>query len=309
MSTLYIIGIVCCMMGKGYSIEDIRSRLIPILESEPGMSGVAISEKIGISRITMTKYLKILSAQGLVYSKNMGNIVLWFLESGQESFKFPDDYFKVAKLYQEYLIAADESQLVGLIYNCLNSGAISSRLVTEMILPGVDTINDLFDSGKIGAAEQSLLYGLTNRSLYVVYDYQRVTIDPTKNVSIIAADPESVILSTAAATIYHTRGWRVFDLGDMSFMINPLFDLDFQKLIRKIWKRRSGVMIVVVFSSSSEGLSFFKDSIKPVKIKSGSRLKIVMCGPSTKIKSDLVTEKLDDVIQWSNTVHDNLKTK
>ena len=300
---------VCCIMGKGYFIEDIRRRLIPILESEPGMSGVAISEKIGINRITMTKYLKILSAQGLVYPKNIGNITLWFLESGQESFKFPDDYFKVVKLYQEYLIAADELQLVGLIRNCLNSAAISSRLVTEVILSSIDTVHDLFDSGKIGAAEQSLLYGLMNRSLQVVYDYQHVTIDPTKNVSVIAADPESVILSTAAATIYHTQGWRVFDLGDMSSMINPLFDLDFQKLIGKIWKRRSGVMIVVIFSSSSEGLSFFKDSIKPIKTRSGSRLKIVMCGPPTKIKSDLVTEKFDDVIQWSNTVYDNLKFK
>ena len=296
-------------MGKGYAIEDIRSRLIPILESESGISGIEISRRTGISRITMTKYLKILTAQGIVYPKNIGNITLWFLESDQESFEFPEDYFKVSTLYQECLLAVDESRLVGLVNNCLNSGAIPSRLILEMILPSITTVRDLFDSGKIGVAEQSVLYNLVHRSFQAVYDHQRVSLDPTKSVSVIAADPESVLLSTAAATMYHTLGWRVFDLGDMSSMINPLFDLDFQKFISKVWKRRSGVMIVVIFSSSSEGLIFFKDAIKPIKTRSGSRFKIVLCGPSKNLKSDLVSERLEDVIQWSNTISGNLSKK
>ena len=44
-------------MGKGYSVEEIREKLILILDdSVSGMSGVEISEKIGINRITMSKY-------------------------------------------------------------------------------------------------------------------------------------------------------------------------------------------------------------------------------------------------------------
>ena len=47
-------------MGRGYSTEEIREKLISTLEdSESGMSGVEISDKIGINRITMTKYLNI----------------------------------------------------------------------------------------------------------------------------------------------------------------------------------------------------------------------------------------------------------
>ena len=52
-------------------------------------------EKIGINRITMSKYLKVFAAEGLLRQKNIGNVTLWFLEPGQESFNFPDDYFKV----------------------------------------------------------------------------------------------------------------------------------------------------------------------------------------------------------------------
>ena len=71
-------------MGRGYSNEEIRKKLILTLkDSETGMSGVEISEKIGINRITMGKYLKVFAVEGLLRQKNIGNITLWFLEPGQ----------------------------------------------------------------------------------------------------------------------------------------------------------------------------------------------------------------------------------
>ena len=56
--------------------------------SDSGMSGVEISKKINVNRITMTKYLKVFAAEGLLRQKNIGNVTLWFLEPGQESFIF-----------------------------------------------------------------------------------------------------------------------------------------------------------------------------------------------------------------------------
>ena len=56
-------------------------------------------------------------------------------------------------------------------------------------------------------------------------------------------------------------------LGDMSSAINVLFDLDFQKLIGKIWKQKPGILVVVIFSQTEEGLNFFADSINPIKRK------------------------------------------
>ena len=76
-------------MGKGYSEEEIREKLISVLkDSESGMSGVEISEQMKVNRITMTKYLKVFAAEGLVRQKNIGNITLWFLEPGQEVISF-----------------------------------------------------------------------------------------------------------------------------------------------------------------------------------------------------------------------------
>ena len=297
-------------MGKGYSSEEIREKLISVLEdSKTGMSGVEISEKVGVNRITMTKYLKVFAANGLLRQKNIGNVILWFLEPGQESFNFPDDYFKITSKYLENLVKGTEDQVYSLVRNCIHSGASVNSLILEVILPAIDSINELYDDGKIGTSELNLLRTTISKSLQI-FNQLHVVSDPKKNVIILAADSKSSLISEAASSAYHSDGWKVSHLGDMSSAINMLFDLDFQKLIGKIWKKKPGILIVVVFSQTSEGLIFFVDSITPIKEKSGKRMKLTLCGKTSKkskINADLISANLDDILQWSKTTFQNLK--
>ena len=297
-------------MVRGYLAEDIREKLISLLkDSDDGMSGIEISKKINVNRITMIKYLKVFAAEGLLRQKNIGNVTLWFLEPGQESFIFPDDYFKITSRYLELLVKGNEEQIYSLIRNCLNSGAIVNRIILEVIYPTIDHIHDLYDSGKIGAAEQNLLRTTISKSLSI-FNQIPVVLDQKKNVVVIAADPESTLLAESASASYHSDGWNVSHLGDMSSAIDVLFDLDFQKLVGKIWKQKPGILLVVIFSQTSEGLTFFADSINPNKKKSDKFMKLILCGEipkKTKINSDLLSDKIGDVLQWSNTISENIK--
>lgn len=297
-------------MGRGYSTEEIREKLISTLEdSESGMSGVEISDKIGINRITMTKYLKVFAAEGLLRQKNIGNITLWFLEPGQEAYSFPDDYFKVSPQYLDFLVKGSEEQVFSLLKNCLHSGAAVSRLVLETILPAIESVNQLFEDGKIGTAERNLLRMTISKSLQI-FNQTQIVSEQKKNVVLIAADSNSSLISEAAAAAYHSEGWRVSNLGDMSSAIDVLFDLDFQKLVGKIWKQKPGVLIVVVFSETDEGLNFFTDSINPIREKSGKKMRLALCGKTSKkgkSHSDLVSEKIEDILQWSQSTFENLK--
>ena len=297
-------------MAKGYRVEEIREKLISILkDSDSGISGIEISKKINVSRITMTKYLKVFAAEGLLRQKNIGNVTLWFLEPGQESFDFPDDYFKITSRYLELLVKGNEEEIYSLIRNCLNSGALINRIIIEVIYPAIDHIRELFDSGKIGSAEQNLLRNIVSKSLGI-FNQIPIVLDSKKNVVVIAADPESILISESASASYHSDGWNVSHLGDMSYAIDVLFDLDFQKLVRKIWKKKSGILLVVIFSQTSEGLSFFADSINPNKTKSDKQIKLALCGKiskKTKINSDLLSDNIGDVLQWSNTISQNIK--
>jgi len=297
-------------MAKGYRVEEIREKLISVLkDSDSGISGIEISKKINVSRITMTKYLKVFAAEGLLRQKNIGNVTLWFLEPGQESFDFPDDYFKITSRYLELLVKGNEEEIYSLIRNCLNSGALINRVIIEVIYPAIDHIRELFDSGKIGSAEQNLLRNIISKSLSI-FNQIPIVLDSKKNVVVIAADPESILISESASASYHSDGWNVSHLGDMSYAIDVLFDLDFQKLVRKIWKKKSGILLVVIFSQTSEGLSFFADSINPNKTKSDKQIKLALCGKiskKTKINSDLLSDNIGDVLQWSNTISQNIK--
>ena len=297
-------------MVRGYLTEEIREKLISILKnSDSGMSGVEISKKINVNRITMTKYLKVFAAEGLLRQKNIGNVTLWFLEPGQESFIFPDDYFKITAKYLELLVKGNEDEVYSLIRNCLNSGASINKLILEVIYPSINHIHNLYDSGKIGSAEQNLLRTTISKSLNI-FNQIPVVSDAKKNVVVIAADPESVLISESASASYHSDGWNVSHLGDMSSAINVLFDLDFQKLVGKIWKQKPGILLVVVFSQTSEGLTFFADSINPNKAKSNKLIKLALCGKiskKTKINSDLLSDNIGDILQWSDTISDNIK--
>lgn len=297
-------------MGRGYEATDIRHKLIDLLEdSKTGMSGVEISEKLGVNRTTMTKYLKVFAAEGFLRQKNIGNITLWFLEAGQEAYSFPDDYFKVAPQYLENLVKGNETQIYSMIKNCLNSGASVFKLVTEVIIPSIESIQRLYDDGKIGNSEKNLLQNIISKSLQI-FNQIPTDLNQKKNVIVISADANSNLLSEAATASLHSSGWKVFHLGDMSSAINVLFDLDLQKLMGKIWKQKSGVMIILVFSNTEEGLHFFAESITSIKEKLGKRIRLALCGKvgkKTKIDSDLISEKFEDVIRWSETIYENSK--
>jgi len=297
-------------MGKSYHLDELREKLTEILrESKIGLSGVDISKKLDVNRITMAKYLKVLSAEGFLRQKNIGNTTLWFLESGQEAFRFPNDYFKVASQYLESLLKGSEAEVSSLIKNSIHSEASVPKLVNEVIIPSISHIQVVFDQGKIGNSEKKFLESIISNSLQILYQIP-AELNPKKKIILLSGDLENVLFSQAAAVSLRAKEWDVINLGDMSSSINVLFDLDFQKLVNKIWKQKSGVLIIVVFANSKERLTFFSDSISPLRSKIGKKMNLILCGQvekKSKFDCDLQTEKFEEVIQWSETKFENSK--
>ena len=60
---------------------------------------------------------------------------------------------------------------------------------------------------------------------------------------------------------------------------------------------------------SEEGLKFFSESFDSIKGKTEKNLFLILSGKvgkKVKIKSDLLTEKLEDIMQWSQTKFENI---
>jgi len=291
-------------MVRGYQTENIKGKLLDILQnSKTGLSGLEISERLGINRLTMSKYLKVFAAEGLLKQKNIGNVNLWFIEDGTEQYHFPEDFFKIKTKYLEYLTGRKEKLVYNLIKNCFHSVDQPVKIITEIIIPGIQSVQDLFNQGKIGKSELNLLEKIISNSIQII-NLENTENDTKKNVIVISADYQSVLLSEATSASFHTDGWQVYQLGDMSSAIDVLFDLDLQKFLTKIWKSRMGIMIIVIFSSTPEGLKFFAESVNTIEGKLRRNLHLVLCGKlekSTKIKSDLITQDIETVLQWSQT--------
>lgn len=291
-------------MTRGYEIEDIKEKLLDLLtNSKTGFSGLEISDKLGINRITVSKYLNIFSAEGLIKQKNIGNVIIWFVEDGIEKFHFPEDFFKARTRYSEYLISKNENLVYTLIRNCFHSAENPIKIITEIIVPGIVYIQTLFDQGKIGKSELTFIEKIISNSIQIIH-LENVETNKEKNVIVISADDKSTLFSDALATSFHTDSWQVYSLGDMSSSIDVLFDLDLQKFLTKVWKRKVGIMIIVIFSSTEEGLQFFAESVKSIKGKSSKKnLYLVLCGKLEKIKidADFIDEDLQTVLQWSQS--------
>jgi len=295
-------------MTRGYQIEDIKEKLLELLHnSKTGVSGLEISERLNINRVTMTKYLKVFAAEGLLKQKNIGNVNLWFIEDGTEKYNFPDDYFKIKTKYFEFLSGMQENLVYNLIRNCYHSGAQPTKIISEIISPGIEVVQNNYNQGKIGKSELNFLEKIISNSIQII-NLENIEINPKKNVIVISADYQSSLLAEAASASFHTDGWHVFPLGDMSSAIDVLFDLDLQKFVAKIWKSRIGIMIIVVFSSTEDGLKFFAESVNSIKSKFRRNLYLALCGDikkNTVIKADLMGENLETTLQWSQTTFES----
>ena len=296
------------VMARGYQTEEIKEKLVDLLtNSKTGLSGLEISERLEINRITTTKYLSIFAAEGLIKQKNIGNVNLWFIEYGTEKFNFPEDFFKVKTKYVEYLTSRKEQQVYNLVRNSFHSTPQPVKIITEIVIPAIESIYGIFDQGKIGKSELNLLENIVSNSIQII-KLENFDIDTKKNVILISADHQSTLLSEAASASFHADGWQVYSLGDMSSSIDVLFDLDLQKLLTKIWKPGAGMMVIVVFSSTPESMKFFAESVNSIKAKSRRNLYLAVCGDMKKnvgIKADLIEEDIQTILQWSQTTFES----
>jgi len=295
-------------MAKGYETHDLKQKLVEVLSnSKTGLSGVEISEKLGINRVTMTKYLNIFATEGMLRQKNIGNVNLWFIEEGTEQFEFPDDYFHVKTKYLELLTSINEQKAYNLIRNCIQSNAKTTKLMTEVILPAIESVQELFEQGKISKSEEKLLGQIISSSIQML-NLITTEINPRKNVIIISADSKSALIAESASASFHSEGWNVSSLGDMSDAIDVIFDLDLQQFLGKVWTKKNGVMIIVIFSETNEGLKFFSQAVNSVKEKFGKNLNLVLCSKikkNTLTKADLIADNLETVLQWSETTFEH----
>ena len=298
-------------MVRGYKVEKIKEKLIDVLrDSKTGLSGIEIAKKLKINRLTITKYLQVFAAEGLVKQKNVGNVNLWFIEEGVESFEFPADFFRAKNKYLQYVLLGASREAHNILRNSLHSGANPTKIITEIIIPSIESVQNSYNTGKIGKSEKNYLDDIILGSIYLITLTERET-NLKKNVIIFSTDSNNSLMAQAASAAFHVEGWKISQLGDMSTAIDVMFDIDLQRFLNKIWTKKQGLMVIVVFSSTESTIKFFSQAVVASKAKFGKTLHLVFCTKltkKTKEESDFVSEDIEKILQWCQTVYESTRS-
>lgn len=284
-----------------HKIQKIKRKLIELLSnSQIGLSGTEISNKLNINRVTMTKYLNIFVSEGLIKQIKIGNANLWFIESGIMQFDLPDDYFKIKNKYLDHVLDFSNRHSINLIRSLLHSDSHPTKIILEIIIPTIHHIQKLYVEKKINRLYIKLYHRIIMNSINLMNSLVN-DIDFNKNILIIS-DIQNTLQAEAASTSFTANNWNVSFLGDISDAIDVLFDIDLQKFFHKIMTDKE-LMLVLVFVESYEKLKFFSETLKGIKKKFNNDIFLMLFydDVNVDVDADLITNDLKIVFQWADT--------
>jgi methanogenic corrinoid protein MtbC1 len=280
-------------MYRRYTFDEIKRKIVDILRSTggTGLSGIELADKIGINRMTMTKYLDIMYAMGLLKRKKIGNVNVWFVEMGVADIEFPINYIQVQQKLINAILAGEEDQARRILVNVLNSNVDQVRVITDVIMPTVNTIGELYNRGRLNKTERIFLLNL----MIEIIDLVKFTIRPAEHkvnahVICVAGSEDRVHLAKCAAVAFLARGWDSSYIGEVENEIDPFFDIDFQRYVSRLWDNKRGLMLICIFSSGEGSLRFLLSTAKAMKGRLKGELRITATATQEQQQQQLAEE-------------------
>ncbi len=292
---------------RRYTLDEVKRKIVDALQSAggTGLSGIELADKTGINRMTITKYLDVMHAIGLVEKKKIGTVNVWFLESGVGDIEFPVNYIQVQQKLISAVLAGEEEQARRILLSVLNSNVDQVRILSDTILPTVNTISELYARGKVDKTERTFLLNLMSELIDLIkFNIRPLEQKTNANVMIVVGSEDRVHLGKSAAVAFQIQGWNSFYVGNVEDQIDPFFDIDFQRYISRMWSNKRGIMIICIFSSSEGPLRFLSSTAKAMKGRLKGELRIA-CSTTQELhaiadeNSDYTIKDLLSLIQWA----------
>jgi methanogenic corrinoid protein MtbC1 len=294
-------------MYRRYTLDEIKRKIIDVLQSAggTGLSGVEVADKIGINRMTVTKYLDVMYAMGLLKKKKIGNVNIWFAQIGVADIEFPINYIQVQQKLISSILAGDEDHARRILLSVMNSSVDQVRVLADAILPAVNTIGELYSRGRLNKTERVFLLNL----MMELIDLIKFNVRPAEQkahaqVVCVAGSDDRIHIAKSAAVALLARGWDSSYIGDVGEQIDPFFDIDFQRYLLRTWGSKHGLMVVCIFSSGEGSLRFLSSTAKQMKAKIKGELRVGALTtqelqPVAQESSDYVAKDLLALVEWA----------
>lgn len=293
-------------MYRRYTLDEVKHKITSLLQgNSAGLSGVELAEKTGINRMTMSKYLNVLLTLGLVRRKKAGPVNIWYLNSGITDLEFPINYLEIQQNYMTATFQNDPDKSHGLILSALNSTPDKIKVLSEVIIPTYNTLNELYDRGRLGETERtSILTTLAETIELIKFNSQVESTMQNAHVLFVAGSEDRIVLAKSGALELKMLGWNSSYIGNVERLIDPFFDIDFQRYIIKSWNEKRGLMILCIFSSQESSLRFLSLAASSLKSKLKGELYTVIFTTSELAKrhedigADAAFNNIQSLVEW-----------
>lgn len=293
-------------MYRRYTLDEVKHKITSLLQgNSAGLSGVELAEKTGINRMTMSKYLNVLLTLGLVRRKKAGPVNIWYLNSGITDLEFPINYLEIQQNYMTATFQNDPEKSHGVILSALNSTPDKIKVLSEVIIPTYNTLNELYDRGRLGETERtSILTTLADTIELIKFNSQVESTMQNAHVLFVAGSEDRIVLAKSGAVELKMLGWNSSYIGNVERLIDPFFDIDFQRYIIKSWNEKRGLMILCIFSSQESSLRFLSLAASSLKTKLKGELYTVIFTTSELAKrhedigADAGFNNIQSLVEW-----------
>ncbi|MDP9498435.1 MAG: winged helix-turn-helix domain-containing protein [Thermoproteota archaeon] len=293
-------------MYRRYTLDEVKHKIMSLLQgNSAGLSGVELAEKTGINRMTMSKYLNVLLTLGLVRRKKAGPVNIWYLNSGITDLEFPINYLEIQQNYMTATFQNDPDKSHGVILSALNSTPDKIKVLSEVIIPTYNTLNELYDRGRLGETERtSILTTLADTIELIKFNSQVESTMQNAHVLFVAGSEDRIVLAKSGALELKMLGWNSSYIGNVERLIDPFFDIDFQRYIIKSWNEKRGLMILCIFSSQESSLRFLSLAASSLKSKLKGELYTVIFTTSELAKrhedigADAAFNNIQSLVEW-----------
>lgn len=298
-------------MYRRYTLDEVKHKITSLLQgNSAGLSGVELAEKTGINRMTMSKYLNVLLTLGLVRRKKAGPVNIWYLNSGITDLEFPINYLEIQQNYMTATFQNDPEKSHGVILSALNSTPDKIKVLSEVIIPTYNTLNELYDRGRLGETERtSILTTLADTIELIKFNSQVESTMQNAHVLFVAGSEDRIVLAKSGALELKMLGWNSSYIGNVERLIDPFFDIDFQRYIIKSWNEKRGLMILCIFSSQESSLRFLSLAASSLKSKLKGELYTVIFTTSELAKrhedigADAAFNNIQSLVEWCEKKH------
>jgi DNA-binding MarR family transcriptional regulator len=301
-------------MYRRYTLEEVKRKIVDALQGAGGMglSGIELADRTGINRMTITKYLDVINAMGLVKKKKIGPVNVWVLEKGVGDIEFPVNNVQVQQRLISAILAGEEETARKILSSVMNSNVDQVRILTDVILPAANTVSELYSRGRVGKTERAFLTGL----LVELVDIAKFNSRPAEqksnaNALFVAGSEDRVLTAKCAAVAFQIMGWNATYIGNVEEDIDPFFDIDFQRYVSRIWSNKRGLMMICIFSSGEGSLKFLSSASRSLKGRLKGELRIAISATpelqqAAEESYDYSAKDLLSLVEWAEREYNNI---